>query len=147
MEVARRGACWCQELLCYFVCSEVSVQQNDSVICYRRDSTGYVRSTTRTIACDCGYRSTVDALNSAFAIQVPDNIEDALVLRLAALTVYLYAISTGSVGFGQDERTCSSTFARSTGAVTRVVGTADKKPAAASSAVVREASLRVGVKA
>lgn len=42
--------------------------------------------------------------------------------------------------------TCSNTFARSTGAVTRVVGTADMKPAAASSAVERDASFRLGVK-
>ena len=41
--------------------------------------------------------------------------------------------------------TCRSTLARSTGAATSVVGTAERKPAAASSDMLREGDLRFGV--
>ena len=41
--------------------------------------------------------------------------------------------------------TCSSTFARSTGAVTSVVGTAERKPATASSGIDRASVARLGV--
>lgn len=44
------------------------------------------------------------------------------------------------------EFTCSNTFARSTGAVTRVVGTADRKPAVASSVVESLSLVRFGVR-
>jgi hypothetical protein len=42
--------------------------------------------------------------------------------------------------------TCSKTLARSTGAVIRVVGTADRKPAVASSAVDSFSLVLLGVK-
>ena len=42
--------------------------------------------------------------------------------------------------------TCSSTFARSTGAVMKVVGTAERKPAAASSGIDRASVARLGVR-
>lgn len=45
------------------------------------------------------------------------------------------------------ERTCKRTLALSTGAVTAVVGIADKKPAAASSAVDNDSLVRFGVTA
>jgi len=43
--------------------------------------------------------------------------------------------------------TCSSTFARSTGAVTNVVGTAERKPATASSGIDKASDARLGVRA
>lgn len=46
-----------------------------------------------------------------------------------------------------DVHTCNKTLARSTGAVTRVVGTADRNPAVASSAVERLSFGLFGVRA
>ena len=56
-------------------------------------------------------------------------------------------MSTIEMDRSRQQRTCKSTFARSTGAVTRVVGIADRKPAVASSGIDNSLFVLFGVAA
>ena len=104
----------------------------------------------------------VDALEAALLVQLGDGVHRAAVELLAALALHLFARAEGErqptcADDALDEleveperrrrRTCSRTLTRSTGAATRVVGMAEKKPAAASSPYERTEDGRFGVMA
>ena len=95
-----------------------------------------IRSTSGSITSKCRTRSTVDTPHASFFVEVLHYIEDTLVLGGArsSLSLYLPTLRR-NMAHRLHTHTCSKTLARSTGAVTRVAGTADRKPALASSTV------------
>ena len=113
-----------------------------------QDETPYSRRTARAISQNGCRRTTEDTAHSTFTVQVFHDIEHALVLG-ATLSLSLnlagYECITRRM-LAMDLLACKRTFARSTGAVTRVVGIADRKPAAASSGIDNSLLVRFGVK-
>ena len=106
----------------------------------------YERSTPRTVPSNCSNRTSVYTSNTTFFIWMFYNIKYTLELlfRLSLALNLAWDVSIQRFWIWVTS-TCNSTFARSTGAATNVVGMADKKPAVAISAVDSFGSVLSGV--
>lgn len=112
------------------------------------ESSRHLRSAAGPVSRYGRERPAEDAPQAALAVQVSHYVGDALVLgSIGGLALHLSSVRFVNAQHETDVTalTCSRTFARSTGAVISVVGTAEKKPAAASSGIDNSLLTRFGV--